>query len=99
MRDHPSTDGLVCGNDDVARGALVGLLGMGIRVPEQVAVIGYDNTHESSQTSPPLTTIDPDKKALAATVLDLLIERIDGYDGPPRVIESPYRLVRRGSSG
>jgi DNA-binding LacI/PurR family transcriptional regulator len=98
MRENPGIDGIVCGNDDVARGALMGLHAMGIDVPGQVAVIGYDNIHESELTRPPLTTIDPDKKALVATVLDLLIERIDGYDGPPRLVDVPYHLVVRGST-
>ena len=31
-------------------------------------------------------------------VLDLLLARIDGFDGPPRVVEAPYRLVQRGST-
>ncbi|PWH07115.1 LacI family transcriptional regulator [Brachybacterium endophyticum] len=99
MREHPETDGIVCGNDDLARGVLLGLRGLGIDVPGQVSVIGHDNILESPFTTPPLTTIDPDKQALAATVLDLLIERIGGYDGPPRVVEAPYRLVVRGSAG
>jgi DNA-binding LacI/PurR family transcriptional regulator len=98
MRDHAGTDGIVCGNDDVARGALTGLRVAGIDVPDQVAVIGYDDIHEAALTTPPLTTIDPDKQALVATALDLLIERIDGYDGPPRVVDVPYHLVVRGST-
>ena len=64
----------------------------------QVSVIGHDNILEAPFTSPPLTTIDPDKRNLAATVLDLLLERIGGHDGPPRVVEAPYRLVERGST-
>lgn len=98
MREHPGVDGIVCGNDDLARGALLGLRSLGIAVPEQVSVVGHDNILEAPFTIPPLTTIDPDRRALAATVLDLLIERIDGYDGPPRVVEAPYRLVEREST-
>ncbi|MGP9537148.1 LacI family DNA-binding transcriptional regulator [Brachybacterium sp. AOP43-C2-M15] len=98
MEEHPEVDGIVCGNDDLARGVLLGLRMLGIDVPGRVAVIGYDDIHESSLTTPPLATVDPDRRALAATVLDLLIERIGGYDGPPRVIEAPFRLVVRGSA-
>ncbi|MGO2048176.1 LacI family DNA-binding transcriptional regulator [Brachybacterium alimentarium] len=98
LQEHPEVDAIVCGNDDLARGALLGLRGMGIDVPGQVSVIGHDNILEAPFTSPPLTTIDPDKRNLAATVLDLLLERIGGHDGPPRVVEAPYRLVERGST-
>lgn len=98
LRERPEVDGIVCGNDDLARGALQGLHGLGIRVPDQISVIGHDNILEAPLTTPPLTTIDPDKRTLAATVLDLLTERIAGYDGPPRVIDTPYRLVERAST-
>ena len=98
LAEHPEVDGIVCGNDDLARGALLGLHAAGIAVPGEIAVIGHDDIHEASFTTPSLTTIDPDKGTLAATVLDLLRERIDGYDGPPRVVEAPYRLVERGST-
>lgn len=98
LREAPRTDGIVCGNDDLARGVLVGLKGLGARVPEDVAVIGHDNILEAPFTSPPLTTIDPDKPQLAATVLDLLVERIEGYRGPPRVVTTAHRLVERAST-
>src|SRR5699024_4657879 len=94
----PAGDGSVCGNDDLARGALQGLQELGTLVPDQVSVIGHDNTRESPLTRPPLTTIDPDKSTLAVTVLELLTERIDGYDGPPRVVDTPHRLVERAST-
>lgn len=98
LREHPETDGIVCGNDDLARGVLLGLRAAGIDVPGRISVIGHDDIHDASLTTPPLTTIDPDRTELASTVLDLLIERIGGYDGPPRVIEAPYRLVEREST-
>ena len=97
--EHPQVDGIVCGNDDIARGAIAGLHGMGVRIPEDIAVIGHDNIHEAILTTPPLTTIDPDRPRLAATVLDLLLERIGGYRGEPRVVTTPHRLVERGSVG
>ena len=98
LAHHPGIDGIVCGNDDLAIGVMARLRQHGIRVPEDVAVIGYDDTLDAPYSSPPLTTISPDKKVLASTALDLLAERIKGYDGPPRVVETPYSLVVRGST-
>ena len=95
---HPEVDGIVCGNDDLATGALAMLRRLGRRVPEDVAVIGYDDTPDSPFTIPSLSTIAPDKLTLAATALDLLAERIQGYDGPPRTIDTPYSLVVREST-
>lgn len=94
----PEVDGIVCGNDELAIGALAALRRRGRRVPEDVAVTGYDDTPDAPYSSPPLTTISPEKPALVRTVLDLLGERIQGHDGPPRVVDTPYSLVVRGST-
>ncbi|MFC7457585.1 LacI family DNA-binding transcriptional regulator [Brachybacterium sp. GCM10030267] len=98
LEAHPEIDGIVCGNDDLAIGVLALLRRLGRRVPEDVAVTGYDDTPDAPFTFPSLTTISPDKHALAATVLDLLTERIQGFDGPPRVVDIPYSLVVREST-
>src|SRR5699024_8559561 len=79
----PDVDGIVCGNDDLAIGVLAALRRRGLRVPEDIAVIGYDDTPDAPFASPPLTTISPDTATLARTALDLLDERIRGHDGPP----------------
>jgi len=91
-------DGLVCANDELAIGALAALRRAGRRVPEDVAVIGYDDVPDALFTAPPLSSISPDKQALARTALDLLTERVRGHDGPPRVVLTPYTLVVREST-
>lgn len=98
LERRPDVDGIVCGNDDLAIGVLAALRRRGRRVPEDVAVIGYDDTPDAPFASPSLSTIAPDKGAIARTALDLLTDRIQGHDGPPRIIEAPYRLVVRESA-
>lgn len=94
----PDVDGIVCGNDELAIGVLAGLRDAGRRVPEEVAVVGYDDTPEAAYSSPPLTSIAPDKAALAVTVMELLTQRIEGEAGPSRVVDAPFRLIARDSS-
>lgn len=54
-----------CGNDQIARAAVDGLRERGVRVPEDVSVIGFDNWEiVAAQTRPPLTTVDMNLKAL-----------------------------------
>src|SRR5699024_7114997 len=56
---------------------------------DQASVVGHDNTLEPPLSRPPLTTIDPDKPTLAATVLGLLTVLLGCYDGSPRMVDTP----------
>jgi DNA-binding LacI/PurR family transcriptional regulator len=98
ITEHPDLDGIVAANDEIALGVLSGLRDQGRRVPEDVGVVGYDDSPEAPFAYPALTTISPDKGFLARLAMDMLIERIDGYDGPPRVVTAPHQLAVRESS-
>ncbi len=91
-------DGIVCGNDELARGVLLALAARRTPVPGRIRVIGHDDTAEARYTTPTLSSINPDREELVRIVVELLLERIDGYDGPPRSIIAPHRLVARASS-
>lgn len=93
-------DGVVAFNDTLALGALRVLQEAGLHVPEDVAVIGYDDIDETQYSMPALSTIDPGRDEIAQTAVDLLIERIEGGSAPftPREIAVPFRLVEREST-
>jgi DNA-binding LacI/PurR family transcriptional regulator len=91
-------DGLVCRDDLAAIGALRALAERGIAVPGDVAVTGWDDIAMASFTHPTLTTIAADTTALADTALDLLEERIGGFEGLGRHLVVPHRLVIRESA-
>jgi DNA-binding LacI/PurR family transcriptional regulator len=91
-------DGLVCRDDLAAIGTLRALQERGIRVPEDVAVTGWDDTRLSAVTFPSLTTVSPDIDAILDRALTLLDERIRGYDGVGRHELAPYRIVVRESA-
>ena len=55
---------IICGNDLIAKGVIESLNDMGLSVPEDVSVIGFDDVPLASQTTPPLTTIRQDRIAL-----------------------------------
>ncbi|MEU9349283.1 LacI family DNA-binding transcriptional regulator [Streptomyces sp. NPDC048278] len=94
-------DGVFCVTDTVAMGVLRALADAGIRVPEQVKVIGFDNVDESAYLVPSLSTVDPDHDLMAERAVDLLAARIDrGGPGPERAeFAGPFRLVVRESTG
>lgn len=91
-------DGLVCRDDLAAIGALRALDEAGVRVPDDVVVSGWDDVSMASFTRPGLTTVRPDLLALATSALDMLEQRIAGYDeiGRHRLVD--FELVYRGSA-
>lgn len=91
-------DALVCRDDLAAAGALRALHERGVAVPEEVAVTGWDDVQMASYTHPTLTTVAPDTTALVRVALDLLEERIRGYEGPGRHRITPYEIRFRESA-
>jgi len=98
LDDGLDVDGIVCRDDLAALGTLRALQERGIRVPLDVAVTGWDDTRLSAVTFPSLTTVSPDLPALVGRALELLIERIEGYDGVGRHEIVPHRIVTRESA-
>lgn len=91
-------DGLVCRDDLAAIGALRAFTERGITSPDDVAVVGWDNISFAATTFPSLTSIAPDTATLARIALDMLVERIEGYDGMGRHRLAPFDLVVRESA-
>ncbi|PVG84553.1 LacI family transcriptional regulator [Nocardioides gansuensis] len=99
LRRHPDLDGMVVASDLMAAGALKALASAGRRVPDDVAVIGYDDFGVSERTDPPLTTIRQPISEMAGQATRLLIEQIeDGHSGSPVRMIFPPALVRREST-
>lgn len=92
-------DAVVAFNDVIALGALRVLQEAGLRVPEDVAVVGFDDIEETQFSMPTLSTIDPGREEIARTAVELLVRRIEGDTAPPREVLVPYRLLPRESSG
>ena len=99
MERHPDLDGLVVASDLMASGALKVLAELGRRVPDDIAVIGYDDLGVAERTSPPLTTVRQPVVEMAERATRLLLERVDGVAGshPVRMVIPPT-LVRRDSA-
>ncbi len=92
-------DALFCFNDLLALGAIEALQQNGCRIPEDVAVVGFDDIEEGRHTNPDLTTVAPDLRVLADQAVDSLVRRLedpDTLDGESIVV--PHRLAVRGSS-
>lgn len=88
-------------NDSLGLGALRALGEARIRVPEDVAVIGFDDIDEGRFSIPSLSTVDPGRSQIAETAVDHLLQRIyeKGEQEPPRQFLADYRIVGRESTG
>lgn len=93
-------DAIFCANDATAAGALETIKAHGLRVPEDIALAGYDDLDFAAQLDPPLTTIRQgvqDQGAAAARTLFQLLEDLDG--GPRRVLLPTELVIRRSTVG
>lgn len=92
-------DAVFCFNDTLAFGALHALHVRGIRVPEDIAVVGFDNVTAAAYAIPALTTIDPGSRQIAKTAVDLLAQRIrNGPPAHPSEIVVEHSLISRRSA-
>lgn len=87
-------------NDTLALGAMRVLQGAGIRVPQDVAVIGFDDLDEAEYSIPSLTTVDPGQKWIARTAVRRLLEKIADADaaGAPQLLLADYSIAERESA-
>lgn len=98
MQRSPRPTAVICGNDLIALGMLSPLRAAGLRVPEEVSIVGIDNIDATSVANPPLTTIAKNKPRLGEEAAALLIDRIEGRaTGPARHVLLPTELVSRES--
>ena len=92
-------DAILCANDLLAVGVLGALRDARLDVPEQVALVGMDNSDLSGLTWPALTTVDLGSFERARIAAELLLARIDDPGREPQVVGVEPRLVVRASSG
>ena len=100
LAQHPDVDAIACGSDQIARGVLDTLRDLGRRVPEDVAVIGYDNWEVlTTNARPELTSIDANLQHLGREAARRLFRAMDSNQARPGGVEHlPVRLVIRGST-
>jgi DNA-binding LacI/PurR family transcriptional regulator len=94
-------DAVFAMNDELALGAMRVLQEAGLVIPNDVAVIGFDDVDEGRYSLPSLSTVDPGRREIAETAVETLIERIGTPDHgvlPPRELRSAFRIVEREST-
>lgn len=85
-------------NDQMALGTVHGLVERGLRVPEDVSVIGFDDLPDARHFLPPLTTVRQDFASLGALALRLIIAAIDGDDTAMHALIAPELVIRASTA-
>jgi DNA-binding LacI/PurR family transcriptional regulator len=94
---HPP-DAVFCFNDLLALGAMRAAHERGVRVPDDLAVVGFDDIEDGRYSTPTLTTISPDKAQIARVAVEYLLRRMGGDTRPARTHLVDYTLVVREST-
>ncbi len=91
-------DGVFAANDQMAIGALKACLEHGKNIPDQIKMVGFDNTFVSSLVYPALTTLDVPKYRMGQTAMQVLLQRIQDPDKAVTAQELPLSLIHRTST-
>jgi DNA-binding LacI/PurR family transcriptional regulator len=95
---HMGFDALASANDNMAIGAMQVLQAEGIRIPDDVAVVGFDDIEETRATTPSLTTVRAPLRLLGSKGVDLILSRLARESIPDQILLET-ELVRRQSCG
>jgi len=99
LMDAARPEGIVCANDLTAARLMQVLIGMGVRIPHEVRIVGMDDVRYASLLPVPLTTVHQDCAGIGAVAMATMLERLKRPKLPVRDVLVPVRLVLRGSCG
>jgi DNA-binding LacI/PurR family transcriptional regulator len=85
-------------SDSLAAGALRAIAQAGLRVPEDIAVVGFDGTELAEVVSPQLTTVEQPSREIGRTAVTLLMKRIDNPDAAVERVMMDWRVISRASA-
>jgi DNA-binding LacI/PurR family transcriptional regulator len=97
LPEAPTATALVAANDQMALGAMLALKEFGLRIPEDVSVVGIDDIPEAAYLDPPLTTVRNDFETQGRAAMHQLLARIEHSELLPVIVAPPLLMVRRSS--
>ena len=94
--EHP--DAVFAANDVVALGLLQGLIQSGMRVPQDIAIIGYDDIDFAAAATVPITSIRQPRERIGTEAVELLLAELDGTEEPRQIVFQPELVVRASTA-
>lgn len=98
LRRQRRPTGVCCANDEMAAGVLRAAHQLGLNVPGDLSVVGFDDITMANYTDPPLTTVGVVKEHLGRRAMTRLLELVEGTDAEVKREVVPVRLIVRGST-
>ncbi|MFS0853220.1 LacI family DNA-binding transcriptional regulator [Microbacterium sp. 179-I 3D4 NHS] len=95
----PAVTAIIASDSVIAIQAFLAIRELGLRIPDDISLVAFDNAPWTSVTDPGITVISQPERELGALAARLLIERIEGEGGPARRHTLPQQLIERGSVG
>lgn len=96
---HPDVELVVCSSDTLAQGAMTEAASRGLRVPEQLAVLGFGDLNFAAHTFPPMSSVKVDGVAIGALAAQAILERLGAVAGEmAKVTDTGFQLIERGST-
>lgn len=97
IAQHTEITGLVVTADIMAAGIMAGLKSHGIRIPDDISIVGFDNISIAQMTTPTLTTIHQDVNLKGTLAVDFMLQRLEGKPLEAIEIMLPTKLIKRES--
>jgi LacI family repressor for deo operon, udp, cdd, tsx, nupC, and nupG len=98
LAQSPRPTAIFCCNDEMAFGAIVAVRAVGLSVPRDISVVGFDDIHMARYYDPPLTTVAQPMREVGQEAMSMLLEVLTAPATPPRKRLLPTQLLVRGSS-
>lgn len=92
LKAEPALDGVFCTNDDIAAGALLACQALGMNVPGQISVAGFNALDIGRALDPQLASVITPREAIGRLAAERLIARIEGHDFPDKVVDLSYQI-------
>lgn len=89
---------IVCSSDTLAHGVLTEAMAQGVRVPEEIAVMGFGDMNFAAHTHPPLSTVKIDGRAMGDAAACALLERLQDSDAAPVQCDIGFQIMDRNST-
>ena len=98
MRQRPDVDAVFCNNDDIALGALFECQRMGIKVPEQLGIAGFNDFEMMAAAEPPITSVATERYEMGVTAMDMVARTIAGDPPAEKIVDLGFHLCPRAST-